>query len=327
MDSLEDFDKVWFLQDFISEFGTITNSKWRPRLKDGALYREVIFGNNDYLRAIVSHTLDKYTVDNLIYRGKLLKVGHFKNGKYIIFNTWKSSLNWQDVHLDFPEEDLLLEKKISDYIAVTEPVNYHATWRKQEQKILPYYYIQEIDSEYSYVYQYFNYGLGLSRNGKLVIPCDYNYITRPVDGWCFAIRRYPYVPGLPEWDRYYVILCDVIKKCYTWIEPKDIIDAAEDLYGDDIYSLLSMGAFRLYKIGTDRNDLHSYTVQDKFIKIYMPSFLKLIGEPLYVDKPITNTYWVSKEEAEKFVNKPAISVGDTDEKYGRFGWQDFTVLP
>lgn len=292
------FRKVWSLDEFIRSHGFICNEEWKQRRKVNGMFRVVTF--DDGIKVITAHQLDSLPVIELIANSSNINVGNFKDGGCCMFRTWVDPTEWEAVDLD------------SKYYSYTLGITYKRKWEPIEQDILSHYYTSPIDEHYSFVYQNHGFGLGLLKDGREVIPCVYDYITRPLDGWCFAIRKYPFVPGLKEWDNYYVILCDVERYSYNWIEPKNILVAIDSFHKDNLEIVLSYGGLRLFKTGKDRNNLKSYTIRTNYSSLFLPSFLDLIDVPIFVNNYKPTTYWLSVEDAYEETHKKGLySLEDT----------------
>ena len=173
-----------------------------------------------------------------------------------------------------------------------------------------YYWTETIDEQYTFVYRY---GLGLLENGKEVLSCDYAFITKPVDGWTFVVKSYPYIPDKRVHGKYFVLLWDLKQYKYDFQIYKAIV-AIEVIDKKDIEGLLYEGALKLYKVGEDETSLSSYTVQNKNIHRFNDSFVKMIHAPVNVYEP-SHTYWQSSEGM-KLKKEGPIKSHYEDDHYG-----------
>ena len=148
-----------------------------------------------------------------------------------------------------------------------------------------------IDEHYSFIYQN---GLGLLRDGQQILSCNYEYITKPVDGWVFVVKRYPYIPDSSVWGKYFVLLWDLKKYKYDFQIYKTLV-AIDVIEKDKFKELLYKGAFKLIKVGDDVNNLNSYTLKSSDLSLFKDSFVDLIQKPRSVNEELEYNYWQSAE--------------------------------
>ena len=171
-----------------------------------------------------------------------------------------------------------------------------------------YKWVKIIDEHYTFVYD--NNKIGLLKDGRTAIPCDYSFITIPIDGWCFAAIKYPFIPNKETWNNYFVILCNVQKHRYDFIERDDIIIAIDNINVNVLKNMFYEGGFLLYKIKNEDCNISSFTISNRYKNYFNPSFLHSLNQSFYEGKNEYTHYWLSsdsvKTEIENMYKQPEI---------------------
>lgn len=154
-----------------------------------------------------------------------------------------------------------------------------------------YEWIDVLDELYAIVYS--KGKIGLLRNGRTAIPCDYSYITRPIGGWCFAAIKYPYTPNSKTWHNYYVIFCNVEKNRYDCISYEDIIVAIDNIDYNTLQDVLYFGGLKLFK-RDESMEMSSYTISEKYKSFFRADFLQRLS-PVLERNVHSGCYWESAE--------------------------------
>ena len=155
-----------------------------------------------------------------------------------------------------------------------------------------YKWTNTIDEHYTFVYQG---RLGLLKDGKEVLPCEFEYVTKPINDWSFVVKKYPYIPDKCTWDKYYVLLHQ-IKDCYhSDFQFRNSLVAIRIIDKEIIEELLCQGAFLLSKVGEDRNSLKSYALMDGYQKWFEKNFIQQLHEPQDKKQQYYYNYWMSSE--------------------------------
>lgn len=167
-----------------------------------------------------------------------------------------------------------------------------------ERKITSYYdFISPIDNEYTIVY---DGKLGLMRNGKMVVACEYSYITKPVDNWVFVIRRYPYIPNRNDlWKKYYAMIFNLNDGAdfkYDFQLLNEVV-AIEEIEMDKVESMLNKEVFLLLPTVDVETGDFCITINKKYFNLFSKEFQNLIhgqGEDAITDTSNFH-YWYSIE--------------------------------
>lgn len=155
-----------------------------------------------------------------------------------------------------------------------------------------YKWIDVLDETYAISYD--NGKIGLLRKGMEAIPCEYSYITKPVDGWCFAIKRYPFIPDKTTWHKFFVIFYNVEKNRYLNCY-KNAIVAINNIDEKALEDALYNGGFMLYA-KDNQHDLSSYTILKKFTHLFRTDFLQQLNSTYSIEKfEPTGNYWESSD--------------------------------
>lgn len=306
-------EKSLAFEDFIKNYDTLEASSCYYPIRDGG--EKCILLKNIWREEVIVFNLNCLTLADIIKHTKELYVikgscGYELEGYIPEKKVEEASDVWDFVgKVDEDYGKVYSIVRIQDnacmivYETLPVPYDKYYSWEKHEQKVLPNYYEKEINENCSFVYKYYGFGLGIKRDEHLVLPCNYSFITNPINGWCFAIGRYSFVPGLTKWDTYYVLLWNIEKHThYEFIPPTDYIVAADKLCKDEVKTLLSDGAFRLYIVGEDETSLKSFAIQKKYENIFLQSFLNLLHSPIDVKRYIPSTYWISKDNVEDAIH-------------------------
>jgi len=171
-----------------------------------------------------------------------------------------------------------------------------------------YKWVKILDEHYTFVYN--SNRIGLLKDGRTVIPCDYSFITIPIDGWCFAAIKYPFIPDKETWNKYFVILCNVQKHRYDFIKREDIIIAIDNINEDVLKNLFNEGGFLLYKMKNEDCNISSFTVSKRYKNYFNQSFLHSLNQSFYEGNIKLTHYWLSsdsvKTEIENMHKQPEI---------------------
>lgn len=161
-------------------------------------------------------------------------------------------------------------------------------------------YVKPLDKDYTCVLDD-DKGIGLIRKGKLVLPCAHTHITKPVNNWCFAIKRYPYYPGSDNFGCYYAILLNVKESRMSFSESylyDEAIVAIKRIECEKmVEKLLGEGVFNLYSLDEANDGIQSITVPRKYLHYFSKDFCELIGnsDKLNISKiKISRCDWTSR---------------------------------
>lgn len=172
-----------------------------------------------------------------------------------------------------------------------------------------YRWVKNLDEHYTFVSN--GYRIGLLKDGRTVIPCDYSFITKPIDGWCFAAIEYPFIPNKETWNNYFVILCNVQKHRYDCIKREDIIIAIDNISKDNLEDMFYEGGFLLYKKNDEDSNISSYTISKKYKNFFNKTFLQLLNPTFFDGYTEYAHYWLSsnsvKNEIENMYKQPEIN--------------------
>ena len=189
--------------------------------------------------------------------------GTYYPSKFVSEYTWKKNSEIQSTLLiDLPDDILFdeIEPVSENCIKVKKQNKYGLIYIKLKKISNFFDYIQIIDDEYAIVLDD-NY-LGLLRNGELVLPCSYEYITRPINDWVFAFREYPLLPNNQFEGRMYVRLIDLNngKIKYDFSIRHQLL-ACENVENSLIDEMLNRGMFKLNALYPAKSDLGSICFQ------------------------------------------------------------------
>lgn len=175
-----------------------------------------------------------------------------------------------------------------------------------------YSWTETIDEHYSFVYQN---RLGLVKDGKEVLPCDFTYISKPINGWVFLVKKYPFIPDSSTWGKYFVLLYKVKDHYYSDAEFRNSVVAIRVIEENRVKQLFNEGVFELHQIGDNNDDLKSYAVSKKSSQHFTTSFLEALGTPVEKDETSLFNQWCSAEVVEKEIKRPAKDY-DSHDYYG-----------
>ena len=216
--------------------------------------------------------------------------------------------------IDLPEYDLfdqveydrkcsqLICKKDSKYSVVYIGKNNESSWPFQNIHSKYYDYVRPLTEEFTCILEK-QLGIGVLRKGLHVLPCEYSYITKPVNNWCFAIKKYPFYPESTNVGCYFAVLLNVqhrILKLSDSYFYTDAIVAIQRIENEQmVEKLLSEGVFILYSLDDSNDGIESITVHKSFIHLFSKDFCEKIGDchKLGLRKISTKPqYWASKED-------------------------------
>ena len=158
-----------------------------------------------------------------------------------------------------------------------------------------YTWTDTIDEHYTFVYRG---RLGLLKDGKEVLPCEFDFMTKPFNDWIFIVKRYPFIPDASTWGKYYVLLYKIKDHYYSDAELRSSIPAINIVDGDTVEQLFHNDAFELHLVGEDPNDLKSYAISKKFSNYFVSTFADLLSKPIEKDTP-SYSMWRSADMVEK----------------------------
>lgn len=135
--------------------------------------------------------------------------------------------------------------------------------------------IKIIDEEYAFVSM--NYSIGLIRLGKETIPCEFSYITKPVNGWSFLFKKYPYFPNSNKDGKMYCRIAKVSKVIHSY-DIRECLLVEEDIDSNNLEYFLYKGFYKLQHLNKSKeDDLKSVYVESD--KHFPKAFYSLLGKP------------------------------------------------
>lgn len=150
----------------------------------------------------------------------------------------------------------------------------------------PYTNVRVIDEHFSFVY---NGKIGLVKDGILILPCDFYYITYPVDGWVFLVLPYPFTPDKEKEGKFFTILYRLQRDAsYYYFGRAYAMTAVECVDKEQIDMLINAGAFKLHIIGNDKNSMKSFTIAQKYSHYFSAEFLSKLGMPISIEEKYYN---------------------------------------
>lgn len=189
--------------------------------------------------------------------------GTYYPAKFVSEYTWKKNSEFQSTLLIDLPNDILFDEiiSVSEKCIKVKKNNKYGIIYLQSKKISNYFdYIRIIDDEYAIALD--NNYLGLLRNGELVLPCSYEYLTRPINDWVFAFREYPLLPNDQYKEKMYVRLIDLNNgKIKYDFSIKHQLLACEDVEIALIDKMLNRGVFKLHTLYLAKSDLSSICFQ------------------------------------------------------------------
>lgn len=159
-----------------------------------------------------------------------------------------------------------------------------------------YKWIKVLDEHYALVYD--RNRIGLLKDARVAIPCDYSFITLPIDGWCFAAIKYPFIPDKETWNNYYVILCNVENHRYDFIKREDIIIAIDNISEENLEALLCGRGLLLYKMKDEDSNISSFTISNRYKTCFNQTFLQLLHSASIESGNECPHYWFSANSIE-----------------------------
>ncbi len=156
-----------------------------------------------------------------------------------------------------------------------------------------YEWVKILDEHYTFVYNADK--IGLLKDGRVAIPCEYSFITKPINGRCFAAIKYPFIPNKETWQKYFVILCDVNQHRYDFIKREDIIIAIDIISKEFLVKMFYEGDFLLYKTKNGICDTPSFIISNRYKHFFNTAFLQLMNPIFYDDNSRFTNYWLSSE--------------------------------
>jgi len=201
------------------------------------------------------------------------------------------------VPIKFPND--VLFDKISIINTTTFLGINHPNCANEEQSVIymnkmtksSYYeWTETIDEHYTFVYRG---KLGLLKDGKEVLPCEFEYITKPINNWVFIVKKYPYIPDERTWGKCYVLLYQIKDSFYSDYQFRTSVIAIKMIDKEYLEQLLYQGAFKLQKVGADSTNIKSYALIENNSDFFEKGLLDQLHKPLKKEDEYYYNYWQS----------------------------------